>query len=107
MNKIELRDTAGLSHAYQIAETLILRTNEGSVYSIEVGETLLGSAQSAFGGKVTLQANPPISIGFCEGASAQEVIQAAEGLIANTPIEQKSSGPIPKPHIKAGSRVNA
>ena len=106
-NEIKLQDTAGLTHAYRIIDTLVLRTNNGGVFTIEVGETLLGNQQSAFGGKVTRQANPPMHLGFCEAASPQQVVQAAEELIANAPVEQASSGSAPKPHIKTGDRISA
>jgi hypothetical protein len=105
--RIELRDTAGLTQAYRIVDTLVLRTSKGNVFTIEVGETLLGKQQSAFGGKVTLQANPPMHIGFCEAASSQEVVQAAEELIANASVEQAASSRIPKPHIAAADRLSA
>lgn len=106
-NKIELRRTEELTHAYRIVETLVLRKNAGSVFTIEVGETLLGKQTAPFGGKVTLQVNPPRHIGFCEAASVREVVQAAESLIANTSIEQASSAVLPKPHFQPTSRVNA
>lgn len=89
-NTIKLNQTEGLAQAYRIVENLVLRTNQGKVFTIEVGETLLGSG-SAFGGKVTQQGNPPVHIGFCEAASAQEIVQAAERLIVQVPTAARLS----------------
>ena len=46
-----------LANAYRITETLVLRTKQGAVYTIEIGEPLL--AEGTIGAKVTLLTNPP------------------------------------------------
>lgn len=105
-NKLILRQTEALTHAYRVLETIVMRTKQGCVFTIEVGENLLGNQGSAFGGKVTLQGNPARHIGFCEASSIQDVICAAEGLIAGAAVDPASMASPPKPHIKAAARVS-
>ncbi len=108
MNKTQLRRTTEFTHAYRIVDTLVLRTMKGDVFTIEVGESLLENQDSAFGGKVTCQADLPIHIGFCEAGSPQEVLTAAEDLVAKASVEQATRGPIPKPHFSpAAAQVSS
>ena len=106
MNKTQLRQTAEFTHAYRIVDTLVLRTMQGDVFKIEVGESLLENQNPAFGSRVTLQVDPPIHIGFCQAGSFQEVLSAAEDLVTNAPVEQALRAPIPKPHFRPAARVS-
>ncbi len=107
MNKTQLSRTKEITHAYRIIDSLVLRTTKGDIFTIEVGESLLENQATTYGGKVTCQADLPIHIGFCEAGSPQEVITAAEDLVAKASVEQATRGPIPKPHFSPAAKVSS
>ena len=101
--------SAKLVNAYQILETIVLRTNEGSVYTIEIGKSIL---TSSIGAKVTLM-NPHVHIGTCEGDTIKQVRTAAQELVANAisagvaSAAQSGQSAVPKPHISGSPKVPA
>lgn len=89
-----------LASAHQIVETVVLRVNQGAVFTVDIGEPLM--ANSTLGAKVTLLTNPPTHIGVCESKSIDKVWEAAQGLITNAisqGILTKTTSQIPKPHF--------
>ncbi len=102
--------SAKLSNAHQILETVVLRTNEGAVFMISIGESILSDEGKSMGAKVTLMTNPETHIGICEGENLEQVSIAAQELIANAISSGKaavSQSAIPKPHISSSSKVKA
>ncbi len=100
--------TSKLANAHTIVETIVLRTTEGAVFTIEIGVSLIPGAGSSLGAKVTLMTNPPTHIGDCEGETIEQVGMAAQELVANAIISGTATAPhssIPKPHISSPPRV--
>ena len=90
-----------LASAHRIVETVVLRVNQGAVFTIDIGEPLL--ANSTMGAKVTLLTNPPTHIGVCEGSSIEKIWEAAQGLITNAisqGILTNTTSQVPKPHFE-------
>ncbi len=105
MERISLR-TNGLVQAYRIVESVVIRNDQGSVYSIEIGETLLDNQQSSFGGKVTLEAKTAQIVGFCTADSVQGIVDQAQDLIASAAIQSPeimSSQQRQKPNLRASA----
>ena len=102
--------TSKLANAHKIVETIVLRTNEGAVLTIEIGESVLSGTGNAIGAKITLLTNPPTHIGICEGETIEQVSIAAQELVANAILSGKVTATpqssIPKPHISSGARVS-
>ncbi len=71
-----------IDNAHRIVETLVLRSNSGTVFTIEIGESLTGT--SSLGAKVTQVSNPAKHLGVCLGETIEQVSIAAQGLIATT-----------------------
>lgn len=96
-----------LLYASRIVEKLVLRTKDGSVFSIDIGENALQFAKMAYGAKVTLLTNPPKHIGICEGASVEAVSLEAQKLVAGAIGESATTDSIPKPHFPQSMRSSA
>ena len=100
--------TSKLANAHTIVETIVLRTTEGAVFTIEIGASLLSGAGSSLGATVTLITNPQTHIGHCEGETIEQVSMAAQELVANAILSGTATAPhssIPKPHISTDSKV--
>jgi hypothetical protein len=74
-----------IDNAQRIVETLVLRTNGGTVFTIEIGEPLTGA--SSLGAKVTQVSNPSRHLGICIGETIEQVFTAAQELIATAIAE--------------------
>lgn len=97
-----------LSNAHQILETVVLRTNEGAVFTIEIGNSVLPCETNSIEAKVTLMTNPQTHIGICEGDTVEQVSTAAQELIANaisSGMAAASQPAIPKPHLSGAPKV--
>jgi len=88
-----------LSIASRIVEKLVLRTKDGEVFSIDIGENALGHAKTAYGAKVTLLSTPPKHIGICEGTSVEAASLEAQRLVAETIAKGTKNSSILKPHF--------
>lgn len=87
-----------LANAHRIVETIVLRSHVGTIYTISVGESLLSEKSNALGAKVTLLGDVDTHIGICDGASMDEVLNAAQELIAASIKSGASQTAVPKPH---------
>ena len=99
-----------LSNVYQILETIVFRTNEGAIFTVEIGESAIKHEGNTLGAKVTLKATPEVHIGTCEGKTIEQVSLAAQELISAAILSDNAAAPhssIPKPHINFESKVNA
>lgn len=102
--------SAKLLNAHQIFETVVLQTNEGAVFTIEIGKSILPGENSSIGAKVTLMTNPPTHIGICEGETVKQVSTAAQELIATAisdGVAIASKSVVPKPHMTTAPKVSA
>jgi len=102
--------SARLSDVYQIIETLVFRTNEGAIFTVEIGESALSENGNTLGAKVTLKTNPETHIGVCEGKTIEQVSTAAQQLISEAILSGRAVAPqstIPKPHIAFETKVHA
>jgi len=102
--------SASLSNVYQILETIVFRTNEGAIFTVEIGESAMTSEGNTLGAKVTLKTIPEMHIGICEGKTIEQVSTAAQELISSAILSGKAIAPqasIPKPHISFEPKVHA
>ena len=102
-----------LEGAHQILETVVLRTNEGAVFTISIGKSVFSdegvTEGKSFGAKVTLMTKPEAHIGICEGETIEQVSTAAQELIASALLSGKvaaSQSVIPRPHISTAPKVH-
>lgn len=71
-----------LANAYSILETTVYRTKQGTVFTIEIGESLLEESTGNFGAKVTSLDKFPVHLGTCEGNAIETVRESAQQIIA-------------------------
>lgn len=79
-----------LANAYSILETTVYRTQQGEVFTIEIGESMLKDSAGSFGAKVTSIDKFPIHLGTCEGSSIEAARIAAQEIIATAIKEGRS-----------------
>lgn len=99
-----------LSNVYQILETIVYRTCEGAIFTVEIGESVIVTEGNTIGAKVTLKTTPETHIGVCEGKTIEQVNASSQNLIANAILSGKAVAPhaaIPKPHISFEPKVRA
>ena len=104
-----------LAGAYRVLETVVIRTTQGTVFTIDIGQSLFAESGSKLSAKITQVVNIPSShIGICEGGSVDEVLNAAQKLIVETlgapasrnePEEEREKLAVPKPHFAPGAGV--
>ncbi len=95
-----------LSIAHRIVETVVLRSKSGTVFTVEIGESISPVEGPAFGGKVTRIGEMPMHLGICEGQSVGDVFSAAQQLVARS-IAGSPESAVPKPHVKVEDQVTA
>lgn len=78
-----------LNGAYRIVETVVLRSKEGEVFAIEVGNSLLTGSHTHTA-RVTQLVPRSLHLGFCQGYSVEEVLTSAQHLVADWMAEQAS-----------------
>ncbi len=99
--------SAKLVSAVQSLETIVLRTNEGSEFKLEIGHSVLNEMHVA---TVTLM-DPYTHIGMCEGETIKQVSTAAQELIAGAIASgiaapsQSGQSVVPKPHISRAPKI--
>ena len=100
-----------LKDVHRVLETIVMRTNQDEVYTIDVGQSLLPDRSATIGAKVTrLTEKGLTTIGQCEGPNVVAVLDAAQQLIAKAIVgvpKDAVPNPVPKPHLAADSRKNA
>jgi len=96
-----------LSQAYRVVETLVFRTNEGPIFTADIGEMLLSDAAKPYGAKVTLVSNIPTHIGIVEGDSVAEVQAQVQLLISQAIAQGPSQSAIPKPHFQGAGNLTS
>ena len=100
--------SAKLDSAIQSLETIVLRTNEGVEFKMEIGHSMLNGKHVAM---VTL-IDPDTHIGMCEGETIKQVSTAAQEFIAGaiaSAVASSHSGQsaVPKPHISGTPKIPA
>ena len=95
-----------LSIAHRIVETVVLRSKSGTIFTVEIGESISSLKGPAFGGKVTRIGEVPMHLGICEGQSVGDVFAAAQQLVARS-IASSSESAVPKPHVKVEDQITA
>ncbi len=88
-----------LSDAFELVKTVVLRTKRGSVYTIEIGESLFNATHS-HGAKVTRVGAPNTHIGVCHGASVSDVAGLAQNLVAQAIASEEVAAAPLKPHFQ-------
>ena len=99
-----------LENAHEILETVVLRTNESTVFTISTGRSVFSDEGKPFEARVTLMTNPETQIGICEGETVEQVNIAAQELIASALLSGRTAAAqsvIPKPHISTAPKVHA
>ena len=66
-----------VSSAHRILETIVVRAQNGTVFTLEIGEALLADAENPYGAKATQIGNPDIHLGVCEGSTIVSTIRCA------------------------------
>ena len=92
-----------VSSAHRIVETIVIRAQTGTVFTLEIGESLQSSGENAYGAKATQIGNPDIHLGVCEGSTIKEVCEGGQQLIADSINSPQSA--IAKPHISTTART--
>ena len=101
--------SAKLVSAVQSLETIVLRTNEGAEFRVEIGNSVLNGSLVA---TVTLM-DPHTHIGMREGETIKQVSTAAQELIAAaiasgiTDPSHSGQSAVPKPHISGTPKIPA
>ncbi len=95
-----------LSIAHRIVETVVLRSKSGTVFTVEIGESISSVKGPAYGGKVTRIGEVPMHLGVCEGQSVGDVFSVAQQLVARS-IAGSPESAVPKPHVKVQDQVTA
>ena len=104
-----------LAGAYRILETVVIQTTQGTIFTIDIGQSLLAESSSKLSAKITQVVDVPSShVGVCGGGSVDEVLNAAQKLIVealdalDSGIErrqEKEKPAVPKPHFAPGVGV--
>ncbi len=71
---------AHLDNAYRTVEKAVLRSKSGTVYAIEIGETLVPSARR-YAARVSRESPSPLHMGTCQGESVEGVFRMAQDLL--------------------------
>ncbi len=101
--------SAKLVSAVQSLETIVLCTNEGAEFKVEIGNSVLNGTVVA---TVTLM-DPHTHIGRCEGETIKQVSTAAQELIAGAiasgvaATSHSGQSAVPKPHISDTPKIPA
>lgn len=94
---------AQLEGAYRIVQTLVLRSKRGQVYTIDVGESLF-NATHPVGAKVTLAGETNEHVGICQGATLEQVMNAAQQMVAHA-ISESELHFVPAPHHRRAATL--
>lgn len=88
-----------LEGAFKLTETTILRTKDGEVYSIELGESLLAGSLPHVA-QVTKVAPKLQHIGMCQGSTQEQVFNTAQNLVSRAVDDHAAqmAAAVPKPH---------
>ena len=101
MNSISIPKSNWLQ-AFRIVEQLVMRSKDGNVYTVEVGECLISEGAKQFGGKVQKESSDGPAVQFCMGASVQEIVDQAVQLIENKAFEANGRVDV-KPEYRASA----
>lgn len=94
-----------LAVAQRLSDTLVFRTKDGLVFSIEVGESILSDSINQVGAKVSQIAPIQKHIGIVQGEqNIGEVLDEAQKMILMA-IEERSA--MPKPHLSVPNKAIA
>ena len=104
-----------LAGAYRVLETVVIQTTQGTVFTIDIGQSMLAESDSKLSAKITQVISIPSShIGVCDGGTVDEVLNAAQKLIVeslrspasrNEAQQEREKPAVPKPHFAPGAGV--
>ena len=94
-----------LAVAQRLSDTLVFRTNDGLVFSIELGESILPDSMNQIGAKVSQIAPVQKHIGIVQGDQTIDVVLDEAQRMILTAIDERSA--MPRPHISVSSKAIA